>query len=236
MPITKEKRTGSDFSNLRLDGKELPAVYVRSSFERKSGNPAFLHLLRALENQPQPGLFFTPNETGDKMLRVRLRLNRHGILSSEIFRDQQGRIYRDVDVKGIGYIHCYPMRVLPVQDPHMENDEEERGILHHDFAQDDWLITEELTKHNIRVAGNVALIELFELVDRVGSGEAAIVPRDQVGKGCGWILTKLGRWPMSGLWEPQQEFWIFLITESMRHTCPTLKRSLMMQLAWFHLN
>jgi hypothetical protein len=57
------------------------------------------------------------------------------------------------------------MRVLPVQESDMGGDMELRGIYHYEFANEDWLITEELAGLGIRVARNVAQIELFELVD-----------------------------------------------------------------------
>lgn len=178
----REVRREPDFSGLRLNGFELPVVYVKSRFERKTEDPAFLHVLRQLEEQPQPGFFFTPAETGDKMIRVRLGINRHGVISSELFRDPSDNLYRDIDAKGVGFVVGYPIRVLPIQESSLPGDMELRGIYHYDPAQEDWLNTDELTKHGFRVARNVAMIELFELVDKTDSGEFAVVPRQQVGK------------------------------------------------------
>src|SRR3989344_6612528 len=118
------------FSSLGLNERKLPVMYVKSEIVEVSGEPGFAHLLERLRSQPQPGFFFTRAEEGDLYLPVRWGLNRHGVFSSDSFKDSKGNPYRDVDAKGIGYVHGIPMRVLPVQWPHMENDVEMRGIQH----------------------------------------------------------------------------------------------------------
>ena len=175
------------FSSLGLNERKLPVMYVKSEIVEVSGEPGFAHLLERLRSQPQPGFFFTRAEEGDLYLPVRWGLNRHGVFSSDSFKDSKGNPYRDVDAKGIGYVHGIPMRVLPVQSPHMENDVEMRGIQHCDYAEEDWLIGEELSKLELRIARPVAQIELFELVDVKGK----IVPRQAIGDKLGINLDRV---------------------------------------------
>lgn len=176
-----------DFKGLTMRGRKLPVVYVKSRIDRKSTNPDFSHLVREIEQQPQPGFVFTPEKTGDRFVEVRLRLNRHGIIHTDIFKGADGTLYRDIDAKGIGYVQGYPMRAFPISLPEMENDMEMRGICDYEFANDDWLNTDELTQLGVRVARNVAQVELFELVETIDreKRKVEIVPRQVVGKRLG---------------------------------------------------
>jgi hypothetical protein len=166
-----------DLSNLTLDGQRLPIEYVKSSIIWKSEEPAFQHIIKELEDAPQPGFFLTSRKT-DKDVRVRWNLNRHCILKSDVFYDSHGTLYRDIDAKGVGYTKGFPMRFLSVREPEMDGDMEMRGILHNNVASGDCLRTEEINKLGIRLARYVAQIELFELVNQKGQ----IVPRQEIGK------------------------------------------------------
>lgn len=170
--IDLTKRKYVDLTNLTLDGQKLPIVYVKSKIIWKSQEPTFQEIISELEAAPQPGFFLT-SQKGDKEVRVRWHLNRHCILKSDIFYDSKGKLYRDIDAKGVGYTRGFPIRFLSVREPEMSGDMEMRGILHNDVAIEDCLNTEEIHDLGIRIARYIAQIELFELVNQKGE----IVPR-----------------------------------------------------------
>lgn len=172
-----------DLSTLTMDGQRMPVVYVNSQFIWKSSAPEFSPLLEKLEQAPQPGFFLTSGK-GDFDLKVRWSLNRHGILSSELFKDSSGKLYRDVDAKGIGYTRGHPPRFLGVRIPERDGDMEMRGILHNDISNGDCLMTEEIASLGVRVARYVAQIDLLELV----TPEGMIVPRGEMSSSLGVSL------------------------------------------------
>ncbi len=162
-----------DLTNLTLDGQRLPAVYVNSRIIYKSDESSFQGIIRDLESRDKPGFFLT-NQKGDFYVRIRWMLNRHCVLSSDLFYDSKRNLYRDIDAKGVGYTRGFPMKFLSVRLPEMEGDIELRGILHDDVAIEDREITEELEELGIRVARHVAQIELYDLVNQEGE----VVPRN----------------------------------------------------------
>lgn len=158
-----------DFSSLSLNRQMLPARFVQSSITWQNDNPSFTHIIQEIASQPQPGIFLTPEEPGDIRVGVRWKLNRHAIRSSEVFRDKHGMVYRDVDVKGSGFVGGIPMGVLPVQLPRSESDMEIRGLLHQDVADNERLLYDDLSRiQGLRLGHVVAQVELYELINRNG--------------------------------------------------------------------
>lgn len=174
--MAEAERKCVDYTNVHLDNQRLPIKPVKSKLIWKTDEPAFQNIVRQFEESPTPGFFLTTERTG-REVRVRSHLNRHCILSSDIFYGPNGKLYRDVDAKGVGYTRGIPIRFLGVRDPEMEGDMEKRGIMHHEVALEDCLISEEISPL-VRVARPIALIELFELVEQDGR----VVSREEVGK------------------------------------------------------
>ena len=170
------KRKYVDLSTMTLNGQVLPARYVDSKIIWENEDPNFAHIVQDLKESPKPGYFLTRKGKGDKKVNVRWGLNRHGITEFETFRDKHGRVYRDIDDKGIGYSRGYPMFVIPVRLPEMRNDHELRGLREYDSAKSELDNTIELYEKGFRVVPHIALVELFELVDKNGD----IVPRKDV--------------------------------------------------------
>lgn len=170
------ERKKVDFSGICLNGQRLPAVYVKSKIIRKTSDSAFGDILAELDLSLYPGYFFTPSGKGDKFPIVRLHLNRHGIIRQNTFRDKKDMLYRDIDAKGMGFVHGIPMQVLPIQESSMEGDMELRGLSHYSPSEEEWLNGEELHELGFRVARPVAEIELFELVNKNGN----IVSRTEI--------------------------------------------------------
>ena len=125
--IVDEKRP--DLSNLTMNNQILRAKYVDGNITYKNQDPEFDRLNKEISSSMKPGIFLTRSDDADLLVRVRPRLNRHCILSSETFKDSEGRMYRDVDAKGVGYCLGYPIRVLPVRYPEMDGDEDRKSVV-----------------------------------------------------------------------------------------------------------
>lgn len=173
------RSTSIDTSLRSKAGQPFPARYVGSHLLWES--PDFVDLRKKIKGAPQPGFFLAPH-TGDFTTRVHPFLNRHCLWSSESFVDN-GQVYRDVDAKGVGYTQGFPAVFLPIQYPEMDGDRQHRGILHHDAAEDERLVSEELYRLDARVVRHVAHVELDELVEagnRFDLSSGKTVPRKVV--------------------------------------------------------
>ncbi|KKS04251.1 hypothetical protein A2W45_01890 [Candidatus Curtissbacteria bacterium RIFCSPHIGHO2_12_41_11] len=85
---------------------------------------------------------------------------RTAILGRVLFCDKQGRIYRDVDLKGIGSVGPWG-----VSGPgHIREDGRREGLLDEDSAFYEWQVSEELLFAGIRTPKVLAIIGLEELV------------------------------------------------------------------------
>ncbi len=161
---------------------ELPAVEVRNTVRHV--NPAFKEVpFRIEEGKPTPlGLFFTPDEEKHDPESVRhmviapeWRSGRAGSLHPVIFRDTDGNLYRDVDVKGMGAFRrhtpdkgsFYVREPGPVED-HDVTYASTYGILDRRVAEYDEKRSEELIRAGIRTYRIIGNAELGEVIDKNG--------------------------------------------------------------------
>ncbi len=95
-------------------------------------------------------------------------------LGHVLFRDKESRLYRDVDLKGIGNIEpgssisSYPYRVGLV-DPIRGLVGRTEGILNREFAENDITMAENFLKWGIRTYRAIGLIKLNEIIDQSGN-------------------------------------------------------------------
>ncbi|MDO8576412.1 MAG: hypothetical protein Q7R90_03795 [bacterium] len=111
-------------------------------------------------------LFFGEETGSDKELGVREFHWRSGDLGKIVFRDTEGRKYRDVDLKGCGYLRQTGLG--PIHNPQWEQDTASGhygylGLLDKDRAQNDSYVSELLTTNGIRTHRSLAIFELKEL-------------------------------------------------------------------------
>lgn len=170
--------------------ERLPALEVANTVLWV--NPAFSELpFRLEEGKPTDlGLFFTarPPAPPPEMPRWKKFLGyeqpkqekihspivmpeneaRSGLLGSVFFRDQEGRIYRDVDVKGLGRFRK-GRKVIQVH-PKTEFGEIKQawGLHDYQFASRDRKYSEEFLKAGIRTYRIAAIVDLKEIIDRDG--------------------------------------------------------------------
>lgn len=105
---------------------------------------------------------------------------RSALVTRTNFADKQGRIYRDIDIKGCGYLepdqlsNRAPMEVgLPgrIVEGNQNNRE---GLLEKDIALYDFEISEQCLKWGIRTSRTVAIVSLKEIV---GAGQTIQIRR-----------------------------------------------------------
>lgn len=164
----------------------LPAFEVKNSVTWV--NPAFkgsmpfdLHLGRSTNL----GVFFMPNEGllyehEHREARKKITLlpeidtTRSGQWGSVIFRDKDGRLYRDVDAKGVGLVEFYsnanPMAREIRQDQEKTNYQEKTslGIIDYNFAERDRRMSEKFIKAGIRTQAVLGITMLDEIIDKDG--------------------------------------------------------------------
>ena len=160
---------------------ELPAVEVRNRVRHV--NPAFKEApFRLQEGEPTPlGLFFTPDEQTHDHSEVKhmviapeWRSGRAGSLHPIIFRDTDGNVYRDVDIKGMGAFK----RVEEGKDSFIVHEprpmEKEvtyastYGILDRRVAEYDEKRSEELIRAGIRTYRIIGIADLKEVINKDG--------------------------------------------------------------------
>lgn len=125
------------------------------------------------KNKPtELGLFFTPDPKGQsvKNIEVMREHNRSGILGKVIFKDKQGRLYRDVDLKGIGFVELdTTSEKMTVRPPQTIEKRQTRGIASMFYIRNDWKMTEEFLNAGIRTYRIIAITELKEIIDKFGN-------------------------------------------------------------------
>lgn len=125
------------------------------------------------------GVFLTPAklessglEVEEKGLNMEITLghNRSGLLGRVIFKDDEGRLYRDVDVKGVGCTFGGVLMIDICTESVRKKDETNAyGILNLQDAYKDRDSTEAFLEKGIRTHRAVAIISLKEIVDENGN-------------------------------------------------------------------
>ncbi len=122
------------------------------------------------------GIFLTPDSKTNENkfhLEVSKLHGRSGILGRVVFEDKEGRLYRDIDIKGSGYGQDLGIGMEVVEPSIYYGDEsypggKTLGVLDKSYAETDIDMTEKFLRANIRTYRSVALIKLKEIVDREG--------------------------------------------------------------------
>jgi hypothetical protein len=124
------------------------------------------------------GMFLTPDSRShlyDSSYHLEMvpRHRRSGILGRVIFKDKDGRLYRDVDLKGVGYSRgydsVYVSRPEIGEDPSYPDGTKSLGILDRAYAENDIKMAEKFLKAGIRTYRPIALIKLEEIIDGGGN-------------------------------------------------------------------
>ncbi len=166
--IKKELPTGTGRES---EPKEtLPAVEVANRVTWV--NPDFPELpFNLKEGEPTKlGMFLTPKpKEGEQTfdLKVQELHGRSGLLGRAIFRDKQGRLYRDVDLKGIGRVE---FKNSKPQVGHVETGQHGiEGIFQKNEADRLSSITETFLKLGTRTERYLAIINASEIIDEYGN-------------------------------------------------------------------
>lgn len=171
--IERQLPTGIGGEELKEGRKTLPAVEVANEvswvnnkmnlpFDLKVGEPSRL------------GMFLTPDsQTGEKVynLEVSGSHTRSGILGRVIFSDKEGRLYRDIDLKGVGYNRRGKMVGSVGSDIKWSNFGTwggTSGIADQELIRRDVDFSEKFLKAGIRTHRVIALIEPKEIIDQEG--------------------------------------------------------------------
>lgn len=159
----------------------LPAIEIKNKVLWV--NPAFKEAPFKLQKgkQTKLGMFFTPR-VFDSQLREYKNLvimpesseGRSGMIGSVIFRDKEGRLYRDVDIKGAG---AFSKSVLVEEymvdnsqhDRYRDKDDEARGLLDFGYALHDKEYSEKFLKAGIRTHRILGILGLKEVIGPAGS-------------------------------------------------------------------
>lgn len=140
--------------------------HLRIPFKLEKGKPTPLGVFA----ETNFNFHFKPAERpkGKKSLEVFPKQHRRSaILGRAVFEDDQGRRYRDIDLKGVGVIGGPPYyHRVRVGEPGGYRGEGagREGLLDRKVAEYDYRRSEQFTKAGIRTSRTVAVIELEELV------------------------------------------------------------------------
>jgi len=145
----------------------LPAIEVKN--EVSWINPRFPRLPFDLkEGKPTKlGLFLTPEKEPKKAypLKILGEHYRSALLGQVIFQDGEGRLYRDIDLKGAGYIDEFGKGMGKVEP---RGKKEACGILDEPYVLSAIEMCEKFLKMGIRTERYLAIIQLKEIVNKNG--------------------------------------------------------------------
>lgn len=156
-------------------GKQAERLAVFSQVKNKvlAVNPEVNIPLKLEEGKPSPlGLFaeaaYSTEDSSKRKFEVWYRHGRSALLGRLIFSDEEGRLFRDIDVKGIGVVEVAPGDGVTIGE-HIHLGEEgpfggRQGLLDREVAEKDYQDSEDFVKAGIRTSRTLAIIELEELV------------------------------------------------------------------------
>ena len=173
---------GQEFKSERNKDR-LPAVEVNNKVLWV--NPAFKEAPFKLEEGKPTNLgFFLTNIHGAKatekthtlIIMPEIEEGRSGLIGSVVFQDDEGRMHRDIDIKGMGRFQTNPggSSVAPVRPRRKER--EASGLHDYLYALRDRKFSEEFLKAGIRTYRIVAVIQPEEIIgphgDKISIEEA----------------------------------------------------------------
>lgn len=137
---------------------------INSPFNLEEGKPTPLGVFAQIGFTKKPVKL-----EGKRDLEVLPEQGRATLLGRVIFSDKDGHVYRDIDLKGIGYLDKRFMQTHyrpTVSKPGgvWGNSGGKKGLLDYDTAKYDYVSGEELSQAGVRTARTLAIIELQELI------------------------------------------------------------------------
>src|SRR3989344_3079542 len=172
--IERQLPTGIGGEKLKENRETLPAVEVANEVSWVNNKMNLPFDLRVGESS-RLGMFLTPNpQTGEQAfnLEVSGSHTRSGILGRVIFSDKEGRLYRDIDLKGTGYIHKKTRKVRPAGDwdqmSKFSSYHGTSGIADQELIRRDVDFSEKFLKAGILTHRVVALFDLKQIIDQSG--------------------------------------------------------------------
>jgi hypothetical protein len=155
----------------------LPARRIRNT-TLWVNNDFPLFRLKVGEKAPI-ALFFAPetkevsDEDREKSLIARLEVlpghRRSGIIGRVYFQDEQGRLYRDIDIKGAGYIYPDPFPEKMRFGSIMITGAGVSGLENREDAEKDRDFSEKFVNAGIRSTRVIAIIQPYEIIDIKGN-------------------------------------------------------------------
>ncbi|KKS74681.1 MAG: hypothetical protein UV48_C0031G0005 [Candidatus Azambacteria bacterium GW2011_GWA2_42_9] len=113
-----------------------------------------------------------PKHSGvDMRVKVMDHHFRSALLGRVIFQDNKGRMYRDVDIKGIGPIHMTWLNVRklePQSARHLKRGQTPYGFTDWKFAETDREMSEFFLEKGLRTSRVLAVVRLNEIIDEDG--------------------------------------------------------------------
>ncbi|MDP3793054.1 MAG: hypothetical protein Q8Q89_05000 [bacterium] len=182
---TRQLPIGIGGEKLKESRETLPAVEVANEVSWVNNKMNLPFNLKVGE-QSRLGMFLTPNpQDGENVFNLEISTShtRSGILGRVIFSDKEGRLYRDVDLKGTGYIKNFgywnpdKTRVGPVVGSYDEVSGEysrfsgfkgTTGIANQELVRRDVNFSEKFLKAGIRTHRVIAVLDLKEIIDKDG--------------------------------------------------------------------
>lgn len=99
--------------------------------------------------------------------------NRSALIGRILFSDKKGNLYRDIDIKGCGYINYHGFRVKQPGRIYKHDRINRDGLLEYQLALYDSKMSEKLLKLGIRTSRTIAIVVLKEIV--VGTEKLPVV-------------------------------------------------------------
>lgn len=167
---------------LELQKEILPAIEVKNhviwvnpDFKKLPLNLPTASDLEKAQNRGEKistkiGVFLTPASlvAGNRKIEINSGHTRSGILGRVIFEDNQKNIYRDVDIKGVGYSYYEESKKKFEVGPTVATSNKIFGILTAEDAFYDRDMAEKFFAAGIRVCRPIAIVALEEIVDLKG--------------------------------------------------------------------
>lgn len=173
--VPRDFYTGVGEKEISKGAEKLPALEVKNEVVWINQNVEFPFNIEKGESS-RLGMFLTPKSqldvSGSYQLEIRFHHKRTGILGRVVFKDKEDRLYRDVDLKGIGFtqgISEFSVSEPEISyDPAYPDEKKTLGILDRAYAENDIRMAEKFLKARIRTYRPIALIKIEEIIDKKG--------------------------------------------------------------------
>lgn len=135
-----------------------PDVYIPFRLEVGKPSPLGLFVENVLKEKPDN------SQEGKIIAEVWPYHNKSVILGRAIIGDNEGRVYRDIDMKGIGHVDRYGSRCVIGQLGYSGGGNNRYGLLDREVAEYDREMTDKFLKLGIRTNRTLAIIGLEEVI------------------------------------------------------------------------